>query len=423
MLKPTPTQLAPQLALSLLLGAVTAAPGAALPLLREAYGLAGGGGTELVVVYNLGALAAIAGCGPGRGHALSAHAVRALLAAFVLGAAGMAYAPGWPAFVVAAAVCGAGYGGLILHQNTLLGTVPGRPGVIALNLLHAAFGLGGLLGPLLTGTTGLPALLTAAAVLAAALAPWAHGRNAGADDAQGQLPYGMRESAAAQLPYGTPESADAQLRHPQLPPPAPHSTAPHPQPPSPTPLLAPFALIALCYAGVESSIGALESTHLVATGYSAEDAARLSGLFWAGLVLGRLVLPLAVVRLAHRTLITGCLLAGAAALALTTLTARPELAYAAAGFVFGPVFSTLLAWATAELGAPRRVASVLLLANLGASSALPYLVGRTSPELIPLTTAALTLLTALAVIWTALRLRPRSAAEEAEEAEEKELTP
>ncbi|MCZ0972507.1 hypothetical protein O1L55_16035 [Streptomyces albulus] len=44
---------------------VTGALGAALPLLRSAYGLDDGSGTELVVLYNLGALLAIVLCGIG----------------------------------------------------------------------------------------------------------------------------------------------------------------------------------------------------------------------------------------------------------------------------------------------------------------------------------------------------------------------
>ncbi|MDI3282570.1 hypothetical protein [Polyangium sp. 15x6] len=363
--------LALQLLLSVLLGVVTGALGAALPLLRDVYDMPAASGTELVVLYNVGALASIALCGPGRRQVLSRRAVTVVLAAFVSGCVGMAYAPTWPTLNVCAAVCGAGYGGLILHQNTLFGRYPGRTGIVLLNVLHASFGAGAVLGPVLVGERHqVSGLLLATAVLAAALLPWA-----GAD---GSAP-GTAEA------LGAPETAAAPVVVVDR---------------APRRFLAILGLAALAYAGIESSIGALESTHLHAIGHSSADAARLSGLFWAGLVVGRLVLPFTAARLASPRMILLCLSAGAAGL-VTAASGWAAGAYAVTGIALGPVFSTLLAWANATLLVPRRVSAVLLLANLCGSSLLPYLIGLVAdprrPALIPLSIVALTLLAGLAV--------------------------
>ncbi|GGZ39376.1 hypothetical protein GCM10010387_36930 [Streptomyces inusitatus] len=351
------------LALSVLLGAVTGALGAALPLLRSEYGLADGGGTELVVLYNLGALIAIAGCGIGSGRLPGRPLSIALLSAFAGGAAGMALAPDWWLLCVFALVAGAGYGGLILRLNTWLAQPSMPRAALLLNVLHACFGAGATLGPLLVGHWGeVSGLLLVTGVLSLLLV-----RATAVGDGAGRP-----------------------------------ATGPAPRPSAP--LLAVFALLALVYAGVEAGIGALESTHLTGVGHSPADAARATALFWAGLTLGRLVVPWAASRLARPRLIGLCLLGATGALAATLVGTVAPVAYGLAGLALGAVFPTALVWANALLPAPQRVNSVLLVANLVGSAALPYLIGLAAPghpAVIPLALAALTLLCGLAVMVAA----------------------
>ncbi|GAA2230779.1 MFS transporter [Streptomyces amakusaensis] len=349
----------PALALSVLLGAVTSAPGAALPLLRSEYGLAEGGGTELVVLYNLGALIAIAGCGIGSGRLPGRPLSIALLLAFAGGAAGMALAPAWWVLCVFALVAGAGFGGLILRLNTCFARPSMPRATLLLNLLHACFGAGATVGPLLVGHWGeVSGLLLVTGVLS--------------------LPL-VRATAVGDAPNRP-------------------GTGPAPRPSAP--LLTVFALLALVYAGVEAGIGALESTHLTGVGHSPADAARATALFWAGLTLGRLIVPWAARRLAQPRLIGLCLLAATGALAATLADTAAPVAYGLAGLALGAVFPTALAWANSLLPAPQRVNSVLLIANLVGSAALPYLIGLAAPghpAVIPLALASLTLLCGLAV--------------------------
>ncbi|GAA2644097.1 MFS transporter [Streptomyces lunalinharesii] len=363
--------IAAALALSLLLGVVTGALGAALPLLRSAYGLADGSGTELVVLYNLGALLAIVGCGIGLGRRLGRALAPALLLAFAGSSAGMALAPTWGLLCALALVAGAGYGGLILHLNSYFARSSGARPALLLNVLHACFGAGATLGPLLVGQWGgTSGLLLVAGALSLLL---------------------FRAAAATGEPVDRPEGA----------------AAPRPS----APLLAVLALLALLYAGVEAGIGALESTHLAASGHSPAAAARATALFWAGLTVGRLVLPVAAHRLPHPRLIGLCLLAATGALTATLLDAVAPVAYGLAGLALAAVFPTTLAWANALLPDPHRVNSALLVANLVGSTALPYLIGLAAAPgnraTIPVAFAGLTLLCGLTLAGAArLARRP-----------------
>lgn len=357
------------LTLSLLLGLVTAALGAALPLLRSTYGLPQGHGTEVVVGYNLGALLALLTCGPLERHRPVRTVRTLLLAAFAGGCLGAALAPAWWLLTVFVVLAGAGFGGLILHLNTVFGRAGGARGVRRLNLLHAAFGAGATVGPLLVGELGaLTALLTGTAVLSALCLPF--------------------RAAADTAPPG-------------------HRDRPGPTAPPGAPLLTAFAAVALLYAGAEAGIGALESTHLAALGHSATDAARLSAFFWSGLTAGRLALPLLAHRLTPLPLILTALLTGAAALGVATAGGPAPAAYGLAGLALAGTFPTLLAWATTVLPAPQRVTAVLLTANLVGSATLPlalaWLTNPARPASIPLALAGLVLLSALGALLAARR--------------------
>ncbi|MEU1806910.1 MFS transporter [Streptomyces sp. NPDC019937] len=374
------------LALSLLLGVVTAALGAALPLLRSAYGLPEGGGAELVGLYNLGALAGVAACGlggrTGAGRSSTGRPVLALLAAFAGGCAGMALAPTWWLLNAFATATGFGFGGLLLYLNAFFGRFPGRRGLLLMNLLHACFGAGATVGPLLVGRFGEVSwlLLVTAGLTAPLLRPARH--------------LGTAGPGAPPTP-GTDTATGAPAGRRSL------------------PLLIVFAAVAFLYAGVEAGTGALESTHLEAAGRSAEGAAGLTALFWAGLTAGRVVLPPVTHRLRPPRLVLLCLLA-ATGLLLTTLDGRwAPAGYGLAGFALGTVFPTVLVWATAVLPLPpERVSAVLLLTNLIGSAALPPLLGLFAAPAraavsIPLSIATLTLLCGLAVT-AAVALAPRA---------------
>ncbi|QUH01946.1 MFS transporter [Saccharopolyspora erythraea] len=364
---PKRAQTVAAMVLSLPLGVVTGAVGAALPLLREDYGLSPTGGAELVVLYNAGAFAALVALGGSWTRRALPAVLTALVVVFAFCCAGMAFAGavagpgvGWPLMLALATGAGFGYGGLVLQLNSFVGESFGHRQVLMLNLLHASFGAGAVAGPLFMGALGgVSAVLAAAGGLAALCLP---------------------------------------VRRIALPQPAAETLAPRS---SPVALLAMFAGISLLYAGLESAIAASASTHLAAVGYPAADATALVGLFWAGLTAGRLVVP-AVARgwSSHRLVLTG-VLSGTAALISTVLPTWAPVGYALAGLGFSVVFPAVLAWAFTALGDGQRVASLLLVANLAGSAALPAAVAAASgsaPATIPAALTGLAVLCGIAIL-------------------------
>ncbi|MFE1782185.1 MFS transporter [Streptomyces sp. NPDC059506] len=366
------------LVLSVPLGVVTGAAGAALPLLRESYGLPPGSGVELVMLYNLGALLALLALGGARARARARTLLASLTCLFAAAIGGMAVAvrtaetTGWGLLLSLATAAGFGFGGLILLLNSYAGENFGHRQLTVLNLLHACFGAGAVTGPLLMASGTGPVPVLAAAALVTALC----------------LP--VRRAPLAPTPpppAGSGDPSGPAARRPRL-------------------LLAAFAAVSLLYAGLESSVAALASTHLTGLGHPASRATGLTGLFWAGLTVGRLVVP----RLTRtwspaRPALTG-LLAGAAALLSTVLGDWAPAGYALAGLALSVVFPTVLAQAFTALGDGQRVAAVLLLLNLAGSAALPGAVaaaGAGGAAGIPLALAASALLTA-AVLAAANRL-------------------
>ncbi|MFF9869851.1 MFS transporter [Streptomyces sp. NPDC013953] len=395
------------LALSVLLGAVTAALGAALPLLRAAYGSGnGGGGTEVVVAYNLGALLALLGSGRLERRLPASSLVSWYLAAFAAGCAGMPSAPAWWVLTAWALVAGVGFGGLVLYANAWFGRAGGAAGVRGLGALHAAFGAGATAGPLLVGGTGaVRELLWAVAVLAVCCVPFRRAGDPGADGAgppeagsPGSVPPGHGTAPAGPPPRPSPGRGAGPGAGPAAPgwrPAAAGAVAPRG-------LLVACAAAAFLYAGLEAAIGALEATHLSAAGHTPEDAARLSALFWAGLTVGRLLLPLAAGRVSPVPLVLGALCAGACALTAAAAAGLAPASYAVAGICLAAVFPTLLAWAVTVLPGPRRISGVLLTANLAGSAVLPFVLGRLTtgavPASIPLALAALAVVAAVPLV-------------------------
>ncbi|WP_236244812.1 MFS transporter [Streptomyces sp. CC210A] len=385
----------------MLLGAVTAALGAALPLLRTAYGAGAGdaGGTEVVVAYNLGALAALLGAGLLERRLGGRPAVSWLLAAFAVGCAGMAEAPAWWVLTVCALVTGAGFGGLILHANTFFGRDGGPRSVRLLNGLHAAFGAGAVAGPLVVGETGaVRELLWAAAALTLCCHPFR-------EAACGERPRPGPPRRCRPVPR-SPGPCPPGARHGHPPRPdlhPPRLRRPHGRPPR----------------RPHRAAGGLRPRRVPVRGRRGRD--RRTGGHPPGrrrvrprgrgpadrAVLGRthrgrLLLPALAGRVGGAVLVLAALLTGAAALAAATSGAFAPAAYGLAGVCLAGAFPTLLAWSVTVLpDSARRISGVLLTANLAGSAALPYalalLTGPAPPAAVPLALAALALASAAAL--------------------------
>ncbi|WP_051386375.1 MFS transporter [Actinokineospora inagensis] len=351
-------------------GMVSASLGAGLPFLRARYGLGPAGGGSVISAYNLGALAAVLGNAVlGRFVPRGVAAVGPLVA-FGVGCAGMVLAPGWAVVLGAAVVGGAGFGGLVVHLNTVFARGFGARGVLMVNLLNAAFGVGAVIGPLLTSAVG---------------------------------GLGVRLPLALGVVFAVVAVPATRLT-------APGEPTTHPTRSDLTAAL-PFAVIGFLYAGLETSVGAWESTHLTWTGTAAGDAARLTALFWTGLAVGRVVIPAALHRLRPSALVCGGLAGATAALATAM---NPDLAvvgYALAGFALAPVFPTTLAWMAPHTPRAQLANSVVVMGCMLANAVQPAVVGvladPDTPSRIPLTLTGFAALGLVAALLTA-RYSPAS---------------
>ncbi|MER7768878.1 MFS transporter [Kitasatospora sp. NPDC096140] len=370
----------------LVLGVLTASLGASLPFLRERFGAEHEVG-RVVSAYNLGALAATVCIGL-LGRRLNVRAAPpVLLAVFAAGAAGMAASPGWTAYLCCAAVTGIGYGGLALTLNTAFARGFAGNSVVMVNRLNAVFGIGAMLGPLAAGAVGhtdIRLLALAAAVCAlpcflvgragAVLA--APGAATGADGDAGGTTGG---DAGGNVDGSGGQRAWIGLE------------------------LLPFLLVGLVYAGMETSIGTWQSTQLVRDGWSTQAATTAASGFWAGMAVGRLVVPQLTRRLPGRTTLPAYLAAGLGALALAAVPHLAVVAYPLAGLALAPVLPTLIAWVSGVAAVPQQATSVLTLCCMLGNAVVPAVVGALGGSggavVIPLVLAGACLLCLGLALW------------------------
>ncbi|WP_283138264.1 MFS transporter [Rhizohabitans arisaemae] len=324
------------LAMSFSLGVATAGLGAALPAIQSAFRLGSAASGTAVGAYGFGALAAILLFG--FVFQQTRTVFTALVACVVAGCLGMAWSPVWAGFLGAAVFAGVGYGGLILCLNAVFVRWADRRGVFLLSLLHAIYGVGAVVGPLIVGWleryTFL--LVAVAAVLCGPL-------------------RGLAGSA------GTESGAEP-------------SVEPQGKTGGRARFLA-FASIAFVYAGVETGIGTWESSHLTGLGYASSAAAQLTALFWGGLAVGRLAIPLLSRRLSSSNLILVCLVLAAAVLPLAMSASVAPVAYALTGLFIGPVFPALLMWLTRTGVAPQQGIAGVLVASMAGGVVFPQVIG------------------------------------------------
>jgi MFS transporter, FHS family, glucose/mannose:H+ symporter len=348
------------LVLAAAVGLLLSLYGPALPELRAAFGVGGGGSALVLSAHFAGAMTGISWWGLERRLAPRTWLTVAV-ALLVLGAAGVAFAPAWPLVLAAAFGLGVGFGVVVVEINVLFTDGFGERATAMLNLLGACFGAGAVVGPLILAAAGgyrLP--FCAGAVLAvAALA----------------LTRDLPGTARAPAPTGGRSSL---------------------------PMVAGFVALTALYVGVESGIGGWETTSLRAGGTGEAAAASWTAGYWAALTAGRLLaIPLAL-RVSAPALAGGSLLLATAGLGLAHVPGFAPAAYTLTGLALGPVFPTALAWlAQAAPGARGSTAVVFAAANLG-GVVLPVVIGRlvdaSSPAAIPTTVLAATLACLLAAV-------------------------
>ena len=284
-------------------------------------------------------------------------------ALFVLAGLYTATRPPFVGFVLVQLVTGYANGILESVLNAYLAALPGATTLI--NRLHAFFGVGALLGPLLAAWmltfTSWPrvSLVLVAICIPLMTAMWITYPRRGVDQLVGVPGTGPTDEArtgagTALLP--------AVLRQPAV--------------------LLGAGLLAI-YVGLELGIGNWAYSYLVEARSSADLVAgyTVSG-YWLGLTLGRFLISPVAVRagLTQIGLMYSCLAGVTATAALTWLvpvTGAASIGFVLLGFFLGPIFPTTMAIAP-QLTVSRLVPTAIGVMNAGSvvgAAALPWLAG------------------------------------------------
>lgn len=274
--------------------------------------------------------------------------------ALLLGNALVVTVPSWYAVLAALLCVGFGIAVVDAGLNTYVASLPNN--TAKLNYLHAFYGVGALIGPLLASTiigVGLrwnrvyAVLATIALLLALSFASMFR-------RAQGT----QAESHGEQHATGNVMAATLRL-----------------------PIVWIAAVFLLLYVGVEVSIGSWTFSFLTEErGEGVLLAGRLVSSYWGGLTLGRLVLGGAAKRLGNTRLIQLCLaglVVGLLLLWIGRVWIVAALGLALAGFSLGPIFPTMIA-VIAQLVPSRLLPSTIgFMTSLGAAGAafFPWIAG------------------------------------------------
>jgi fucose permease len=262
---------------------------------------------------------------------------------FALGCLMIGAAPGWPVAVVGAAVEGAGWGGLVIAFNALFSSGFGAASATMLTLLNAVYGVGAILGP--AGVALFAARSFRGPFLAAAVA------------ALVLVPAGLALPREEALPVD-----DRVEGHGT-------GTVCHG-------LLATFMVAFFLYGGLEVGMGAWQTTHLVAIGFSVAAAATITSLFWASFTAGRLIAAPVALWVTPDRLVLGCLAIVSAAVLCANLDAITPLVYIACGLALGPVFPLALVWSGRVIQTSQRITAFVISGDLMGATVLPALLGQ-----------------------------------------------
>lgn len=267
---------------------------------------------------------------------------------------GYALAPSWSTMVALAAFLGVGAGTIDSGLNTYAAVAHGPR---TLNWMHAAFGLGAAVGPLIM-----------TAILSSGLA-W----NAGyAVVAVAQL--GLAAGYWLTRRQFAGRAADHRVRaEPRLPSRSSSSLLR-------SPLLWLGVALFFVYCGMEAGTGQWSfSLFTLSREMPAALAGALVSAYWASLTLGRVVFGALVPKISSERLLRGCMLVCilAAGLLWANIPVVSWLALAVMGLAFAPIFPILIAETPARLGHAQAANAIGLqvAAAVAGGAALPALLG------------------------------------------------
>ncbi|MET9505450.1 MFS transporter [Streptomyces sp. NPDC006622] len=366
-----------------LIGALQALYGPAIPALREDFGLSPSTAGLALSAHFVGGVAGVLLFDRLYGRIGNRRILAASYLLMAAGAAGFALAPNWPMALAAALLAGLGFGGVDYGLNQLFAVGFGHRSAAMLNILNAHFGIGAILGPALIGAAGAddyPSIFLAFALV--------------------NLPLvlclrGVRDKA--------PQLTDATTGA---------TTGPTPLARSLVSVLTVFVALYVLHVGIEAGIGGWEPTHLETVGYGAGVAATATSVYWLMMTIGRfLVAPLAL-RFSAPAIITVSCAGMTACLLLAAVPPLAPYAYAGVGLFIAPIFPTGLPWLhRAAPGAGRAGALVIAASMVGGVAAGPSLgkvIEWSGIRAVPLLLAAVSAACLAATLWLTRATRSES---------------
>ncbi|MCC9307405.1 MFS transporter [Kitasatospora sp. RB6PN24] len=352
-----------------LIGALQAFYGPAIPGLRSKFALTPAAAGLALSAHFVGGVAGVLLFDRVYGRVSNRRVLAASHLLMALGATGFALAPSWPPALGAALLAGLGFGGIDYGLNRLFAVGFGQRSTAMLNVLNAHFGIGAILGPALVGVVGAhryPAVFLAFAVACLPLALCLRGVGDTARAAEAPGPVDVRNRSLAAV-------------------------------------LAVFVLLYVLHVGVEAGVGGWEPTHLETIGYATGLAATATSVYWLMLTLGRfLVAPLALRFSAPAIIAVSC---AGMTVCLLLATVRPvaPYAYAGVGLFIAPIFPTGLPWLNRAAPQAQRAGALVIAASMvggvAAGPALGKAIEWSGIRAVPVVLGAVSALCLAATAW------------------------
>ncbi|MDC0772326.1 MFS transporter [Streptomyces sp. HD] len=322
------------------IGALQALYGPAIPALRKEYGI-----SPAVAGLSLSGHFAAAVIGVLVYHLLCTRlGHRVLLGAsyllMALGSVIFATAPNWPLALVGTFVIGLGFGGVDYGLNHLFAVAFGRRSTAMLNLLNGHFGVGAIAGPALVGRLGsehYPGIFVGVAGVCLLILFTLGG-------------VATREPAPV---TGATSGIGARV----------------------APIIAAFIGIYVLHVAIETGVGGWEPTHLETVGYTAATAATATSAYWAAMTIGRFVVVPLCLRFSAPAILTVCCVGMAGFLLLATLPSVAPYAYFGVGLAIAPIFPTCLPWLNRAVPSVAAAGAYVMAASMIGGVAFPPLLG------------------------------------------------
>ncbi|WP_234046619.1 MFS transporter [Streptomyces adelaidensis] len=358
----------------MLIGALQAFYGPAIPAFREEFGLSPSAAGLGLSAHFTGGVAGVLLFDRLYGRMGNRRILGLSYLLMGLGAAGFALAPNWPGCLAAALLAGFGFGGIDYGLNQLFAVGFGHRSTAMLNILNAHFGIGAILGPAVIATVGAEHYPAVFLAFAAANLPLLLCLR-GVRDRVPQPAAGTSGGEAGGSALGRSLGS----------------------------VLAVFVALYVLHVGIEAGVGGWEPTHLETVGYGAGAAATATSVYWLMMTVGRfLVAPIAL-RYSPGTIIAVSCAGTTVCLLLAAVPWLAPYAYAGVGLFIAPIFPTGLPWLNEAAPRARRAGALVIAASLVGGVAAGPTLGKaiewSGVRAVPLLLCAVSALCLLATLW------------------------